>query len=105
MHSSGNSPQPYWPAAHTQRLASGRFPLARAAPLPVGAPGPQPTFAGPHASALRTIVRGMSRADGITIPRLGRIAVVPVSGAKPRLIFHGAMELNAALAKVGTRHA
>ena len=61
--------------------------------------GPLPTLSGSHASAVRTIVRGMLRKDGISIPQLGRMAVVPVSGSKPKLIFHGARELNAALAK------
>src|SRR5712671_6053619 len=59
--------------------------------------GPLPTLSGHHAPAVRTIVRGMLRKDGITIPQLGRMAVVPVSGSKPKLIFHGARELNAAL--------
>jgi hypothetical protein len=42
----------------------------------------------------------MLRKEGITIPQLGRMAVVPVSGSKPKLIFHGARELNAALARL-----
>jgi hypothetical protein len=41
----------------------------------------------------------MLRKEGITIRQLGRMAAVPVSGAKPKLIFHGARELNAALAR------
>lgn len=64
--------------------------------------GPPPTPAGRHAPAVRTIVRGMLRKEGITIPRLGRMAVVPVSGSKPRFIFHGARELNAALARLAS---
>src|SRR5258706_10953244 len=64
--------------------------------------GPLPTFSGPHASALRTIVRGMLREEGITVPQLGRMAVGPVSGSKPKGIFHGAMDLNAAFAKLVT---
>src|SRR5260370_36109446 len=47
--------------------------------------GPLPTFAGPHALALRTIVRGMLREEGITVPKLGRMSVVPVSGSKPKV--------------------
>src|SRR5258706_8912729 len=64
--------------------------------------GPLPTFAGPHALALRTIVRGMLREEGITVPRLGRMAVVRISGSKPKVIFHGAIELNAAFARLVT---
>jgi len=53
--------------------------------------GALPTLSGRHAPAVvRTIVRGMLRKEGITIPRLGRMAVVPVSGSKPKLTFHGA---------------
>src|SRR2546427_7809085 len=62
--------------------------------------GPLPTLSSRHAPAVRTIVRGMLRKEGITIPQLGRMAVVPVSGSKPKLIFHGARELNAALARL-----
>ena len=65
--------------------------------------GPLPSFSGPHASALRTIVRRMLREEGITVPRLGRMAAVPVAGSKPKIIFHGAMELNAAFAKLATQ--
>lgn len=64
--------------------------------------GPMPTYSGTHASALRLIVQGMSREGGIIVPRLGRMAVVPVSGSKPKVIFHGAVELNRALARPGT---
>ena len=62
--------------------------------------GPLPTLSGRHAPAVRTIVRGMLREEGVTIPQLGRMAVVPVSGSKPKLIFHGSRELNAALARL-----
>lgn len=62
--------------------------------------GPLPILSGRHAPAVRTIVRGMLRKEGITIPQLGRMAVVPVSGSKPKLIFHGARKLNAALARL-----
>jgi hypothetical protein len=64
--------------------------------------GPLPLFSGPHARAILTIVRGMQDERGITIPLLGRMAVVPVPGGKPKLIFHGAGELNARLASAGT---
>ena len=60
--------------------------------------GPLPLLSGPHARALKTIIRGMQNERGITIPLLGRMAVVPVPGGRPRLIFHGATELNARLA-------
>jgi hypothetical protein len=42
----------------------------------------------------------MLREEGITVPQLGRMAVVPVSGSKPKVIFHGAVELNAAFARL-----
>ena len=60
--------------------------------------GRLPVLAGPHARALRTIVRGMLSERGITIPLLGRMAVVPVPGGRPKLIFHGAKALNERLA-------
>src|SRR5882762_6166131 len=41
--------------------------------------GRLPTLSSLHAPAVRTIVRGMLRKEGITIPKLGRMAVVPVS--------------------------
>jgi hypothetical protein len=59
--------------------------------------GPLPHFSGPHAKALNTIVHGMQNEAGITVPRLGRMAVVAVPRGKPRLIFHGAVELNGLL--------
>lgn len=62
--------------------------------------GPPPSLSGRHASAVRAIVRGMLGKEGITIPRLGRMAVVPVLGSKPKLIFHGAKALNAVLARL-----
>ena len=60
--------------------------------------GRLPDLSGPHARALQTIVQGMQSERGITIPLLGRMAVVPVPGGKPKLIFHGARELNERLA-------
>jgi hypothetical protein len=56
--------------------------------------GPRPKVPGPHAHVVSGIVKGMQRRGGIEIPRLGRMAVVPVPGGKPRLIFHSADELN-----------
>ena len=40
----------------------------------------------------------MQSERGITIPLLGRMAVVPVLGGRLKLIFHGAKELNERLA-------
>ena len=60
--------------------------------------GPLPKLSGPHARALKTIVQGMQSERGITIPRFGRVAVVPMPSGKPKLIFHGAAELNARIA-------
>lgn len=60
--------------------------------------GSRPTFSGPHAAAVRAIVRGMLTEEGITLPQLGRMAVVPVPRSRPKLIFHGSKELNAVLA-------
>jgi hypothetical protein len=56
--------------------------------------GPPPNLSGPHARALRTIAEGMQSEGGITIPLLGRMAVVPAPSGKPKLIFHGAKALN-----------
>ena len=66
--------------------------------------GPAPTFAGVHAAVLAAIVKAMQSGTGIDIPRLGRMAVVPVPGKKPRLIFHGAKELNELLARKAWRN-
>jgi hypothetical protein len=60
--------------------------------------GPPPTVSGPHAEAVRAIAEALQSERDIDIPLLGRMAVVPVPGKKPRLIFHGAKELNDALA-------
>ena len=61
--------------------------------------GPLPQHSGPHAHALSAISRGMQSERGISIPRFGRMAVVPMPSGKPKLIFHGAEELNARFAK------
>ena len=88
----------------TRRAAPGRPPSTMAmfrasAELRGYASGGRlPTLSEPHARALRTIVQGMQTERGITIPLLGRMAVVPVPGGKPKLIFHGAKELNERLA-------
>ena len=44
------------------------------------------------------IVEAMQMEQGVDVPLLGRMAVVPVVGKKPKLIFHGAQELNDVLA-------
>jgi nucleoid DNA-binding protein len=56
--------------------------------------GPAPSISGPHASVVSALVQAMLSEEGITVPLLGRLAVVPNPGKKPRLIFHGAKELN-----------
>ena len=60
--------------------------------------GPAPLVAGPHAKVVSVIVEAMQNEQGIEVPLLGRMAVVPVPGGKPKLIFHGAEELNNVLA-------
>jgi hypothetical protein len=40
----------------------------------------------------------MQGKQGINIPLLGRMAVIPVPGGRPKLIFHAAKELNTRLA-------
>ena len=60
--------------------------------------GPLPLVSGPHAEAVSAIVEAMQSDRGVDVPLLGRMAVVPVAGKKPKLIFHGAEELNGVLA-------
>jgi hypothetical protein len=60
--------------------------------------GPPPPVFGPHAEVVRVIVEAMQSEQGVEVPLLGRMAVVPVPGKKPKLIFHGADELNDVLA-------
>ena len=60
--------------------------------------GPPPLVAGPHAEVVSVIVEAMQSEQGVNVPLLGRMAVVPVTGRKPKLIFHGAEELNGVLA-------
>ena len=60
--------------------------------------GPPPKVSGPHAEVVRVIIEAMQNEEGIEIPLLGRMAVVPVPGKNPKLIFHGAEELNSVLA-------
>lgn len=60
--------------------------------------GPLPSVSGPHAEVVSVIVEAMQGQEGVDVPLLGRMAVVPVPGKKPKLIFHGAKELNDVLA-------
>ena len=60
--------------------------------------GPPPPVSGPHAEAVSVIIETMQSSQGIDVPLLGHMAVVPVPGRKPKLIFHGAKELNELLA-------
>lgn len=60
--------------------------------------GPPPAVSGPRAELARVIIEAMQSERGIDVPLLGRMAVVPVPGKKPKLIFHGAEELNDVLA-------
>lgn len=60
--------------------------------------GPPPLVSGPHAEVVSVIVKAMQSERGVVVPLLGRMAVVPVPGRNPKLIFHGAEELNRVLA-------
>lgn len=60
--------------------------------------GKPPRVSGSHTDVVRAIVEAMLTNEGIDVPLLGRMAVVPVPGKKPKLIFHGAKELNDLLA-------
>ena len=60
--------------------------------------GRPPPVSGPHAEVVSVIIDAMQGEQGVDVPLLGRMAVVPVPGKKPRLIFHGAKELNGVLA-------
>lgn len=60
--------------------------------------GPQPPVSGRHAEVVSVIVEAMQSEQGVDVPLLGRMAVVPVPGRKPKLIFHGSKELNDILA-------
>ena len=60
--------------------------------------GPPPPVSGPHGDVVSVIIEAMQSEQGIDLPLLGRMAVVSVPGRKPKLIFHGAEELNDVLA-------
>ena len=56
--------------------------------------GRAPLLSRPHTEGVSFIVEAMQSEQGVDVPLLGRMAVVPVPGKKPKLIFHGAKELN-----------
>lgn len=56
--------------------------------------GPKPMVTGPHADIIQIIMQGMLSEQGIDVPLLGRMAVVPSPGKTPKLIFHALDELN-----------
>ncbi len=59
--------------------------------------GARPSISGPHAEVVIELIETMRGEEGIDVPKLGRLAVIPVSGKPAKLIFHGADELNHAL--------
>ena len=61
--------------------------------------GPPPTVTGPHAEVVSVLMQAMQGDNGVDVPRLGHMAVVPKPGKKPKLIFRGADELNDSLTK------
>jgi nucleoid DNA-binding protein len=84
----------------TRNRCAGRMAMFRASAelRDYASGGPLPVVSGPHAEVVNLIVEAMRSEQGANVPRLGRMAVVPVSGRKPKLIFHGAKELNDVLA-------
>jgi hypothetical protein len=56
--------------------------------------GRAPLLSRPHTEVVSFIVEAMQSEQGVDVPLLGRMAVVPVPGKKRKLIFHGAKELN-----------
>ena len=56
--------------------------------------GALPEISGPHAEVVVELMKAMQCEEGIEVPKLGRMAVIPVSGKPPKLIFHGSDELN-----------
>lgn len=59
--------------------------------------GALPAISGPHAEVVVELMKAMQCEEGIVVPKLGRLAFIPVSGKPAKLIFHGADELNKAL--------
>ena len=56
--------------------------------------GTKPEGSGPHAEVVSMIIEAMQCEEGVVVPSLGRFAVIPVAGKKPKLIFHATQELN-----------
>jgi nucleoid DNA-binding protein len=56
--------------------------------------GPIPVLSGIHETAICFIIQAMQSEQGIEIPQLGRFAVEQVTNKSPKIIFHGAKELN-----------
>ena len=61
--------------------------------------GPPPSVSGTHAEAAHVIIQALHSERSLDVPLLGQMAVIPVSGKKPKLIFHGSQELNDVLAR------
>jgi len=59
--------------------------------------GPPKESAGLHGAAVAGIIAAMMGDGGVDLPQLGRLGLVRVAGKKPKLTFHAADELNAAL--------
>lgn len=59
--------------------------------------GPPPIVRGLHSEVVNGIIEAMQSEVGVEVPQLGRMAAIPVRGKNPKLIFHGAEELNFAL--------
>jgi len=59
--------------------------------------GSFPSVTGAHEEIVHVIIEAMQTEHGIDVPLLGHMAVVPVAGKNPKIIFHGAKELNDAL--------
>jgi hypothetical protein len=49
--------------------------------------GRAPLLSRPHTEVVSFIVEAMQSEQGVDVPLLGRMAVVPVPGKKPKLIF------------------
>lgn len=59
--------------------------------------GPVPVVTGSHTKVVQLIIEAMQSEVGVDIPGFGCMAVVPVSGKNPKLIFHASKEFNGAL--------
>ena len=59
--------------------------------------GRMPAISGPHKDIVKLIAKAVKSGHEVTIPRFGLITLLQDDGAKPRLIFHGAAELNGSL--------